>query len=63
MKWAEHVAYLWEMRNSYRFLVDTRRKKQFGKPIPVWKSNVKIDVKVVGHEGIALFFLSLGRFQ
>lgn len=53
----EHVAYLGKMRNSYRILVDTGPKRQFGKPIPVWKSNVKIYVKLVGHEGITFFFL------
>jgi hypothetical protein len=40
------------MRNIYRVLVDSRRKRQFGKPIPVWRSNVKMDVKVVSHEGM-----------
>jgi hypothetical protein len=63
VKWAEHVSCLGEMRNSYRILVDTRRKRQFGKPVPVWKSNIKIDVKVVGYEGIGLIYLAQSRFQ
>jgi hypothetical protein len=45
MRWAGHVARIWEKRNSCRTLVGKPEgKRQLGKPRRRWVDNIKMDL-------------------
>jgi hypothetical protein len=47
MRWAEHVARIWEMRNAYRILVGNLEGKiPLGRPRHRWVDNIKMDLKI-----------------
>jgi hypothetical protein len=49
MKWAGHVARIWERRNAYRLWVGKPEgKRPLGRPINRWVDNIKMDLREVG---------------
>jgi hypothetical protein len=49
MRWAGHVARMWEKRNAYRLLVGKPKgKRPLGRPRCRWVDNIKIDLGEVG---------------
>jgi hypothetical protein len=45
MRWAEHVARLWERRGVYRVLVgNPERKRPLGRPRFRFEDNIKVDL-------------------
>jgi hypothetical protein len=52
MRWARHVARMWEGRGVYRVLV--RRpvgKRPLGRPRHRWEDNIKMDLREIGING------------
>jgi hypothetical protein len=46
MRWAGHVARIGESRCIYRVLVGKPEgKKPLGRPMPIWKDNIKMDLQ------------------
>ena len=53
MKWAGHVAHMWDRRGVYRVLVGKREgKRPLGRPRPRWEENIKMDLQEVGCGGM-----------
>jgi hypothetical protein len=53
MRWAGHVARMWEGRGEYRVLMgkpDGRRP--LGRPRPKWEDNIKMDLQEVECGGV-----------
>jgi hypothetical protein len=49
MRWAEHVARMWERRGVHRVLVGKPEgKRPFGTRRSRWKDNIKMDLQEVG---------------
>jgi len=49
MRWAGHVARMWEGRGVYRVLVGKPEgKKKLGRPRRRWEDNIKMDLREVG---------------
>jgi hypothetical protein len=49
MRWAGHVARLWEKRNAYRLLVGKPEgKRPLGRPRRSWVDNIRFDLGGVG---------------
>jgi hypothetical protein len=45
MRWAGHVARMWEKRNAYSILVGKpERKRSLGRPRCTWEDNIKMDL-------------------
>jgi hypothetical protein len=45
MRWAGHVAQMWEKRNAYRLLVGKlERKRPLGRPRRRWVDNIRMDL-------------------
>jgi hypothetical protein len=57
MRWAEHVAGMWERRGSYRFLVGMI---PLGRHRCIWEDNIKIDLRQVGWGLTELIWLRIG---
>ena len=46
MRWAGHVVCIGESRGIYRVLVGKPEgKKPLGRPMPIWKDNIKMDLQ------------------
>jgi hypothetical protein len=53
MRWAGHVARMMEGKMYIWFWWgNLREKDHFGRPIRTWEDNIKMDLKVVGCEGM-----------
>ena len=53
MKWAGHVARMWEKRGIYRVLVGKPEgKKPLGMPSHRWEDNIKMDLQEMGCGGV-----------
>jgi hypothetical protein len=49
MRWAGHVARIWEKRNVYSLLVGkSERKRPLGRPRRRWMDNIKMDLLEIG---------------
>jgi hypothetical protein len=49
MRWAGHVAYIRELRNSYRIFVGKLEgKRPLGRPRHRWVGNIKMDPREIG---------------
>ena len=49
MRWAGHVACMWERRGVYRVLVGKPEgKRPLGRPRRRWEDNIKMDLEEVG---------------
>jgi hypothetical protein len=46
LRWAGHVANMWDKRNAYRILVGKPEgKRQLGRPRRRWEDNIKMDLR------------------
>ena len=64
MRWAGHVARMWEKRSVYRVLVGKpERKKPLGRPRSRWESIIKMDIQRVGCEGTDWTELAQDRWR
>jgi len=53
MRWARHVARMWEWRGVYRVLVGKPKgKRPLGRPRHRWEDNIKMDLEEVGFGGM-----------
>jgi len=53
MRWAGHVARMWESRGAYRVLLGRREgKRPHRRHIRRWDHNIKMDLQKVGSEGM-----------
>jgi hypothetical protein len=53
-----------EKRNAYRMLVgEPERKRPVGRPKSRWVDNIKLDLRVVGWDGMNLIDLAQDRDQ
>ena len=53
MRWAGHVARMWERRGVYRVLVGKPDgKRPLGRPRHGWEGNIKMDLQEVGCGGM-----------
>jgi hypothetical protein len=52
MRWAGHIARMWEKRNAYRILVGKPEgKRPLGIPRRRWVDNIKMDLREIGWDG------------
>jgi hypothetical protein len=64
MRFAGHVARMGETRNAYRILVGKPEgKRQLGKPRRRWVENIKMDLRVIGWDGMEWIELAQDRNQ
>jgi hypothetical protein len=64
MRWAGHVARIWEMRNAYRILVGKPEgKRPLGRPRRRWLDNIKKDLREIGWDGVDWIELAQDRDQ
>jgi hypothetical protein len=64
MRWAAHVAQIWETRNSYRLLVGkSEEKRPLVRPGHRWVDNIKIDLRETGWDDIEGIDLAQDRNQ
>jgi 3-oxoacyl-ACP reductase-like protein len=62
MRWAGHVAPMWERRGAYRvFVGKTEGKRPFGLPRRRWESNIKMDLQEAGCRGMDWIGLAQDR--
>ena len=62
MRWAGHVAHMWEVRGAYRVLVGKPEgKRPLGRPRHRWEDNIKMDLQEVGCWGIDWIELAQDR--
>ena len=62
MRWAGHVARLWERRDVYSVSVEKPKgKRPLGRPRRRWDDNIKMDLQVVGCEGMDWIELAQAR--
>ena len=55
MRWAGHVAGMWERRGVYRVLVgEPEEKRPLGRPKRRWEVNIKMDLQEVVGGGYGL---------
>jgi hypothetical protein len=53
MRWAGHVARVWEKRGAYRILVGRPEgRRPLGRPRRRWEDNIKMDLREVGWVGM-----------
>jgi hypothetical protein len=53
MRWARHVARMWEKRNAYRILVGKPEgKRPLGRPRRRWVGNIKMDLRDIEWDGL-----------
>jgi hypothetical protein len=53
MRWAGHVARMWEKRNAYRILVGMREgKRPLGRRRRRWVDNIKMNLREIGGYGL-----------
>jgi hypothetical protein len=49
MRWAGHVARMWEVRGAYNILFGRREgRRPLGRPRRRWKDNIKMDLREIG---------------
>jgi hypothetical protein len=64
MRWAGHVARIWEKRNAYRILVgQPEGKRPRGRPRRRWVDNIKIDLREIGWDGMDWINVAQDRDQ
>jgi hypothetical protein len=64
MRWAGHVARIGEKRNAYRILVGKPDgKRPLGRPRCRWVSNIKLDLREKGWNGMDWIDLAQDRDQ
>ena len=62
MRWAGHVAHMWEGRSVYRILVGKPEgKRPLGRPRRRWEDNIKIDLQEVECGGMDWIELAQDR--
>ena len=62
MRWAGHVACMWERTGAYRVLVGrSEGKRLFGRPLQRWEDNIKMYLQEVGWEDMEWFYLNQDR--
>jgi hypothetical protein len=59
MRWAGHVARIWEKRNAYRILVGN----PLGRPRRRWVDNIKLDLIETGFDDMDWIDLAQDRDQ
>jgi hypothetical protein len=53
MRWAGHVARMWEGRGVYRILVGRPEgERPLGRPRRRWEDNIKTDLRELGIDGV-----------
>jgi transcription termination factor 2 len=64
IRWAGHVARMWEKRNAYRILVGKPEdKRPLGRAISRWVDNIKMDLRDIGWDGMDWIDLAQDRDQ
>jgi hypothetical protein len=64
MRWAGHVARMWERRSVYRVLVGRPEgKRPLGRPRRRWEVNIKMDLREIGIDGANWIQLAQDRVQ
>jgi hypothetical protein len=64
MRWAGHVACMWEGRGVYRVLVGKPEgKRPLGRPRCRWEDNIKMDLMEMGIDGANWIRLAQDRVQ
>jgi hypothetical protein len=64
MRWAGHVARIWERRNAYRILVgNPEGKRPLGRLRRRWVDNIKMDFREIGWDGMDWIDLAQDRDQ
>jgi hypothetical protein len=64
MRWAGHVARMWEGRGVYRVLVGRPEgKRPLGRPRRRWEDNIKMDLRKTGIDGVSWIQLAQDRVQ
>jgi hypothetical protein len=64
MKWAGHIARMVEKRNEYRILVgNPEGKRPLGRPRRRWMDNIKMDLRVIGWDGMDWTVVAQDREQ
>jgi hypothetical protein len=62
MEWAEHVAWMEEMRNAYKILVEKPEgKRPLGRSRSRWEDNIRMNVRETGWEGVDWIHLTRDR--
>jgi len=62
MRWAGHVALMWERRGVYRVLVGkSERKRPFGRTRRRWEDDIKMNLQKVGCAGVEWIELAQDR--
>jgi sugar phosphate isomerase/epimerase len=62
MKWAWHVALMWEKRNAYRLLVGKPEgRRPLGRPRRRWLDNIRMDLVEVGWSDVDWIGLAQDR--
>jgi hypothetical protein len=64
IRWAGHVARMWERRDVYRVLVGRPEgNRPLGRPRRKWEDNIKMDLRKTGIDMANWIRLAQGRFQ
>jgi hypothetical protein len=64
MRWAGHVARMWESRNAYRILVgNPGGKRSLGRSRRRWLDNIKMDLREIEWDGMDWIYLAQDRDQ
>jgi hypothetical protein len=64
MRWAEHVARIGKKRNAYRILVGkSEDNRPLERPRRRWVNNIKIDLRVIGWDGMDWIDLAQDMYQ
>jgi hypothetical protein len=64
MRWAGHVAGMGEKRNARRILVGkSEGRRPLGRPRRRWVENIKMDLRVIGWDGMDWVDLAQDRDQ
>jgi hypothetical protein len=62
MRWADHVAYIWDRRGAYRVLVvKPEGNRLLGRPSHRWENNIKMDLHQVRCGGMDWIDLAQDR--
>jgi hypothetical protein len=64
LRWAGHVARMWEGKGVYRVLVGRPEgKRPLGRPGNRWEDNIKLDLRETGTDGLNWIQLAQDRVQ
>jgi len=62
MRWAGHVARVWEKRSAHRVLVGKHEgKRRLGRPKHRWKDNITMGLQEVKWEGMEWYYMAEDR--